>query len=140
MPRNGERVVCTLCDTIATLLPTSAFTRVDLPTFGAPIRAIKLQRHVSSAPQKASCPRAERASGGSGGGLGSGSMRRNLLPWRGGCFISPIDAIEFDPGMAEHRCCGRLLGSALGTAEAFRRHQVRQFHHDAKLGIMIRAG
>src|SRR5262245_65888921 len=49
MPRSNARVVCTLCETIATLLPTSALISVDLPTLGAPISATKPQR-VSSRP------------------------------------------------------------------------------------------
>src|ERR1700686_5001073 len=36
MPRISARVVCTLRETIVTLEPTSALTRVDLPTLGAP--------------------------------------------------------------------------------------------------------
>src|SRR4051794_6457435 len=44
MPRISARVVCTLRETIVTLEPTSAFTSVDLPTFGAPISATKPQR------------------------------------------------------------------------------------------------
>ncbi len=44
MPRTGARVVCTLCDTIATLVPTSALTSVDLPTLVAPMSATKPQR------------------------------------------------------------------------------------------------
>src|SRR5690349_8437912 len=44
IPRISARVVCTLRETIVTLEPTSAFTSVDLPTFGAPIRATKPQR------------------------------------------------------------------------------------------------
>src|SRR5437868_11898912 len=43
MPRISARVVCTLRETIVTLEPTSALTRVDLPTFGAPISATKPQ-------------------------------------------------------------------------------------------------
>ena len=41
MPRTIARVVCTLCVTIDTFAPTSWFTSVDLPAFGAPIRATK---------------------------------------------------------------------------------------------------
>ena len=37
--RMSRRVVCGLSDTIATFCPTSAFTRVDLPTFGRPTTA-----------------------------------------------------------------------------------------------------
>src|SRR6201992_2782694 len=44
MPRSSARVVCTLRDTMVTLEPTSAFTSVDLPTLGAPIRATNPQR------------------------------------------------------------------------------------------------
>src|ERR1700756_218070 len=46
MPRISARVVCTLRETIVTLEPTSALTRVDFPTLGAPISATKPQ-HVS---------------------------------------------------------------------------------------------
>src|SRR6516162_9816361 len=48
MPRISARVVCTLRETMVTLEPTSALTRVDLPTFGAPIRATKPQRVVGT--------------------------------------------------------------------------------------------
>src|ERR1700742_510245 len=44
MPRIRARVVCTLRETMVTFEPTSALTRVDLPTFGAPISATKPQR------------------------------------------------------------------------------------------------
>ncbi len=44
MPRIRARVVCTLRDTMVTLAPTSALTRVDLPTLGAPISATKPHR------------------------------------------------------------------------------------------------
>src|SRR5262249_22811253 len=44
MPRSSARVVCTLCDTIVTLVPTSALISVDLPALGAPISAAKPQR------------------------------------------------------------------------------------------------
>ena len=44
MPRTGMRVVCTLGLTMATLEPTSALTRVDLPALGAPMMAQKPQR------------------------------------------------------------------------------------------------
>src|ERR1700754_3893381 len=43
MPRISARVVCTLRETIVTLEPTKALTRVDLPTLGAPISATKPQ-------------------------------------------------------------------------------------------------
>src|SRR4030095_8670766 len=44
MPRISARVVCTFFETMVTFEPTSALTRVDLPTFGAPINATKPQR------------------------------------------------------------------------------------------------
>ena len=44
MPSTGPRVVCALWVTMATLAPTSALIRVDLPLFGAPISATKPQR------------------------------------------------------------------------------------------------
>ena len=49
MPRRGMRVVCTLRLTMATLVPTSALTSVDLPAFGAPITAMKPHRVPVSA-------------------------------------------------------------------------------------------
>ncbi|MNW14340.1 hypothetical protein D3C71_2125430 [compost metagenome] len=47
MPRTRVRVVCTLELTIDTLEPTIAFSKVDLPAFGAPTRATKPQRGFS---------------------------------------------------------------------------------------------
>ena len=44
IPRTSARVVCTLRDTIDTFEPTRALRRVDLPAFGAPIRAAKPAR------------------------------------------------------------------------------------------------
>ena len=44
MPRTSVRVVCTLRDTIETLVPTSLLSSVDLPALGAPISATKPQR------------------------------------------------------------------------------------------------
>src|SRR6185437_10004632 len=49
MPRISARVVCTLRETMVTFEPTSAFTSVDLPTLGAPIRATKPQRVIAPA-------------------------------------------------------------------------------------------
>src|SRR3979411_486827 len=49
MPRISARVVCTLRETIVTLEPTRALTRVDLPTLGAPISATKPQRVAAGA-------------------------------------------------------------------------------------------
>src|SRR5262249_15657034 len=44
MPRTKARVVCTFCVTAATFAPTSVFTSVDLPAFGAPSTAMTAQR------------------------------------------------------------------------------------------------
>src|SRR5207244_2025091 len=49
MPRSSARVVCTLCDTMVTLVPTSALISVDLPALGAPISATKPQRWCCAA-------------------------------------------------------------------------------------------
>ena len=49
MPRMMARVVCTLCVTIDTLVPTSWLTSVDLPALGAPISATKPECVVGSA-------------------------------------------------------------------------------------------
>src|SRR5260370_1190251 len=72
MPRNSARVVCTLCETMATLVPTSALISVDLPTLGAPINATQLQRG-SSATDAVRLHAAAREHGG-GGGLPGGAL------------------------------------------------------------------
>src|SRR5581483_1003634 len=41
IPNRRRRVVCGLSETMATLLPQRALTRVDLPTFGRPATATK---------------------------------------------------------------------------------------------------
>ena len=51
IPRIARRVVCGLSETIATFAPTSAFTSVDLPTFGRPATATKPGR-VGSSPRE----------------------------------------------------------------------------------------
>ena len=48
IPRSVVRVVCTLRLTMATLAPTNVLTSVDLPAFGAPIRAMNPQRVATS--------------------------------------------------------------------------------------------
>src|SRR5258708_10487441 len=54
MPRSKARVVCTLWETIATLAPTTALIRVDLPTLGAPISATNPQRRRAGSPRSPS--------------------------------------------------------------------------------------
>ena len=47
-PKMRRRVVCGLSETIATFPPASAFTSVDLPTFGRPATATKPDLHPGS--------------------------------------------------------------------------------------------
>src|SRR6266852_300111 len=54
-PRIRVRVVCGLGLTIASLAPTRAFSNVDLPTFGRPIKATKPQRNCSSSEEVGVC-------------------------------------------------------------------------------------
>src|SRR5215472_6991266 len=83
MPRSKARVVCAFGVTIATLWPTSALTRVDLPTLVAPIRAANPQRVVLSI-----------------GRRGPGARGRRLDPFagqqhgRGGLFGSALGAAD----------------------------------------------
>ena len=44
-----RRVVCGLSETIAIFRPTSAFTSVDLPTFGRPTTATMPERNAVTA-------------------------------------------------------------------------------------------
>ncbi len=62
MPRTSARVVCTLRETIDTLVPTRLLSRVDLPAFGTPIRATKPAR-VSLGEQPRGGARAARILG-----------------------------------------------------------------------------
>ena len=45
MPRMVWRVVCGRLEVIATLLPTRALVRVDLPVFGLPTKQTKPERN-----------------------------------------------------------------------------------------------
>src|SRR5919202_4006151 len=47
-----RRVVCGLSETIATFAPESAFTSVDLPTFGRPATATKPLLTATAAPHR----------------------------------------------------------------------------------------
>src|ERR1035441_9324739 len=60
MPRIARRVVCGRLLVIATLVPTSAFISVDLPTFGRPAKQAKPDRNPAA------------AGGGTGAGVGTG--------------------------------------------------------------------
>ncbi len=73
IPRRLRRVVCGLSDTIATFVPTSAFTSVDLPAFGRPTTATvpaaaRRSAHGSAVVAAAEPPRGARGRGGSAGG------------------------------------------------------------------------
>ena len=66
MPSSRLRVVCGLAVTIASFSPTSAFSSVDLPTFGRPSSATTPARCSASAvigrPRRASAARAAACS------------------------------------------------------------------------------
>src|ERR1700731_938065 len=87
MPRSNVRVVCTLWETIATLAPTIALIRVDLPTLGAPISAMNPQRRTGVSGSTIEAfrhhPFAGQHDGGGrllGGTLGAaGSFRRQAI-------------------------------------------------------------
>src|ERR1700676_3907368 len=90
IPRSSVRVVCTLWETIATLAPTIALIRVDLPTLGAPMSAMKPQRRPAGSPRAGSSieafrhhPLTGQHDGGGGllgGALGAaGSFRRHAI-------------------------------------------------------------
>src|SRR5581483_3089115 len=114
MPRTGPRVVCALWVTIDTLAPTSALVRVDLPLFGAPIRATKPQRAGASLP----C---------STGAVSPSSLPRLALAIMWG----PPDTFAQQHGKRR-----RLLGGALiGSLPPLRRHAV-----DLHLGGEARRG
>jgi hypothetical protein len=56
MPRMTRRVVCGRLLVMATFAPTSAFIRVDFPTFGRPVKHAKPERKPGCAPvSAASC-------------------------------------------------------------------------------------
>ena len=104
MPRISARVVCTLCETMVTLEPTSALSSVDLPALGAPISATKPQcvwlclrvrishqacpptrRRASSMAAAAACSaaRLELPRPSAGGRSGSTTATRNSGSWCG---------------------------------------------------------
>src|SRR5690242_1073453 len=129
MPRTSVRVVCTFGLTIVTLVPTSALTRVDLPTFGAPIRATKAERvcGVSIAIVNTECE-SRMATG----------YSPFLLAAR--CRSSRRHRGRLDARPRQQRRGGRLLGGALGAADAFGGPEIRQRDGDAEFGIVVRTG
>src|SRR6266540_591509 len=123
MPRNNVRVVCALWDTIATLVPTSALTSVDLPTLGAPINATNPQRVRSFLPSP---------------GMPSPlSHSREETGERREPFASAIEAVGFDAGAGQHCGCGGLLGGALRAAKPLSGRQMRELDGDAEFRIMV---
>src|SRR5262252_6708948 len=124
MPRSNARVVCTLWDTIATLVPTSALISVDLPTLGAPISAINPQRACS--PLR---PFADTTSPTACSRKDAWDERRPRL--------STIEAVGLDPGARQHGGSGGLLGSALRAAKALGRRQVGKLDGDAEFRIVV---
>src|SRR5262245_38163280 len=123
MPRSNARVVCTLWDTIATFVPTSALISVDLPTLGAPIRATNPQRVCA-------CP-------GCAGALSPVLSSREEAQPRRPALVLAIAAVGFDAGAGQHRRGGRLLGGAFGAAKPLGRRQVGKLDADAEFRIMI---
>ena len=97
MPRTGTRVVCTLCETIDTLAPTSALTSVDLPALGAPMTAMKPQRCSAI------------------GGVPLLAVRASLMQFGSG-----------DAFTLQQRPRGRLLGGPLRSPLAARRQRIRR--------------
>src|SRR3954470_22590570 len=103
MPRNSARVVCTLWETIATLVPTSALMSVDFPTLGAPISALKPHRLPSYLGSALSAIRLDAFAGehGGSGGLFGGALG-TAEPLRRGA----VGQFHRDP---EHRIVVRTL-------------------------------
>src|SRR5438270_8793003 len=138
MPRSGMRVVWTLCETMASLVPTSALINVDLPTLGAPINAIKPQRVPASpegAEEVATLSRARSL-------VLDLSLRSCAeLPEarRAPRFLSAIEPIRLHAGAREHSGRGGLLGGTLRAAQPLGGRELRQFDGHAKLGIVVGA-
>src|SRR3989442_7892251 len=76
-PTTGTRVDCGFAATIARCSPTSALSRVDLPTFGRPARATVPQRGMPANYSRRGKHEARR---GNLGGLQQRSWRRPTLP------------------------------------------------------------
>ncbi len=104
MPRTSARVVCTLRETIDTLVPTRLFSSVDLPAFGTPISATKPARASAGVPGAArgGClPRATAPE------ASSGRARSSLPP------SAPPSGRARDALPLQHGPGGRLLGEPL---------------------------
>src|SRR5260370_12175281 len=113
IPRSNVRVVCTLWETIATLAPTTALIRVDLPTLGAPISATNPQRRRAGAPFSGSTIEAFRHHALAGQHDGSGSLLGGALGAAGSFRRHAIGKLDGD---AELRIVvgARALDLAIG--------------------------
>src|SRR5690606_13657494 len=115
MPRTRARVVCTLRETMDTLVPTRALTSVDLPAFGAPMRATKPQRVASPA---------------------AGAFSAAFPP----ALSSDILVHRPDPLAQQEGLGRRLLGIALGRAAPLSLRHALDIDADDELGRMVRPG
>src|SRR5262249_12634320 len=123
IPRSKARVVCTLWETMATFVPTSALISVDLPTFGAPIIAMNPQRVCP-------CPL-------SSGALSPLFRSDNEAADRRGPLVSAIEMVGFDAGARQHGGGRGLLGGALRAAKPLGRRQVRKLDGNAEFRIVV---
>src|SRR5262245_47548791 len=122
IPRSSARVVCALCETMATLAPTSALISVDLPTLGAPISATNPQRMCGFAP---------------GAGMPLPPSRSGEAAAGREPFVS--EAISFDTSAREHSGSGGLLRGPLGATQPLGRRQMGKLHRDAEFRTVVRA-
>jgi hypothetical protein len=82
MPVMRWRVVCALCDVMLTFWPTSAFSSVDLPTFGPADDGQQPQRCAAAS----GAPSGAVGVGHGGGGARRGVQERSGLPGRSVAF------------------------------------------------------
>src|SRR5262249_9693808 len=122
IPRSSARVVCALCEPMATLVPTSALINVDLPTLGAPISATNPQRVFRFA---------------LGAGMSWPPSRADEADAGRAPFVS--EAIGFDTGAREHSGSGGLLRGPLGATQPPGRRHVGELHRHADIPIGGRA-
>src|SRR3954447_8104954 len=135
MPRSSARVVCTLWDTIATLLPTSALISVDLPTLGAPMSA--MNPHLVCVSWVVVVVGGEEAAA-----EGVPSADSSVARFRAGRLRrlrSAIDAARIDAGARQHGGGGCLLRRALRAAHSLRRCKVGKLDGHAELRIVVGA-
>src|SRR5258708_25072348 len=123
IPRMLARVVCTLGVTMVTLLPTIALTRVDFPTFGAPMMATKPQRC-----EPVSCGASSEVPSIS---TGCFHLDARLAP----SFDALLDALS-----GQHGSGGGLLGGTLRAPHALGRGVFSEVHGDQEFRVMVRAG